>query len=265
MPQIFPNNNAPDTHPFSGVINPDESKRASRYQRPKPPIPMHLTERDEQIITRCWEDKILSTSSLHTRFFGARARCIHRLRVLYSNYYLDRYFFPVSTPYWGSTEAMYTIGTKGSGIVSLWLDQNQNYVAMKRREFTARMQLPTFLLTFRHLRTVNHTRIRFEKAFLDTKEWKLVRWIPERLLEDRFTITEDGEIKRTKIRADGFLQYQHETTGQIYSAFVEADLGTMSQKQILAKVSRYLHYFQTELPGEKYGSRWFRVLMITTS
>lgn len=258
MPKSLPHNT------FSGLIDPNEETRTSRYRRPAP-IRMQLTDRDEQIITRCWEDKLLSTSDLHALFFGAKARCVERLRMLYSNYYLDRYFFPVRTPYRGASEALYTIGTKGSHIVGLQLEQNPNYIAMKRREFMARMQSPSFLLTFRHLRTVNYTRICFERAFATSDNWQLVRWIPERLLEDHFSITADGKVRRTKIRADGFIQYRHLTTGQIYSAFVEADLGTMSHGQIVAKVERYLHYFQTELPHQKYGTRWFRVLMITTS
>ena len=256
------------TNPYNlakgSLINPDDGQRASRYQRPKP-IPMLLTDRDEQLIARCWGDKLLSTSDLHTLFFGAKARCIYRLRILYSNYYLDRYFFPVISPYRGSTEALYTIGTKGSHIVSLRMELDQNYIALKRREFNTRMQSPSFLLTFRHLRTVNHTRIRFEQAFDETQDWQLIRWIPERLLEDQFTITHAGQLKRTKIRPDGFLQYQHTTTGQTYSAFVEADLGTMSHQQIRAKVKRYLHYFQTDLPHQKYGTHWFRVLILTPS
>jgi len=258
MPQTFPNKIPP------GPINPDKTKRASRYQRPKP-IRMRLTERDEQIIVRCWEDKILSTSNIHTLFFGARARCTHRLRILYSNYYLDRYFLPIYWPYRGSAEALYTSGVKGNSIVSLLLNQNQNYVALKRRQFLSSMESPSFLLTFRHLQVVNHTRINFEKAFLKITDWQLIEWIPERLLEDQFTITQDGQIRRAKIRPDGFFKYQHQTTGKLYSAFLEADLGTMSHKQILAKVERYLQYFQTDLPQEKYGTQWFRVLMITPS
>jgi len=260
MSHIVPNKT------FPGVINPDSaSKRASRYQRPSRPIPMILTERDEKIIVRCWEDKILSTSNIHMLFFGARARCIHRLRILYSNHYLDRYFVPVLGPYRGATEALYTIGSKGNHIVSLRLNQGQNYVGLKRREFNTRMESPSFLLTFRHLRTVNHTRIMFEKAFEDVPDWQLLRWIPERLIEDQFTITQDGEVRKSKIRGDGFFQYQHTAIGKNYSAFTECDFGTMSKKQIIAKVQRYLHYFQTEAPQLKYGTQWFRVLMITTT
>ena len=254
MTQAFPNKT------LHHLIN----QRASRFKRPRP-IPMRLTERDENIIVRCFQDKILSTSDLQTLFFGTKARCIYRLRILYSNYYLDRYFFPVLMPYRGSTEALYTSGVKGNSIVSLLADQDQNYVALKRRELMASMQSSSFLLTFRHLRTVNHIRIRFEKAFDKTDKWQQLRWIPERLLEDQFTITQYGQVRYAKIRADGFLTYQHKPTCKIYSAFVEADLGTMSQKQITAKVQRYLHYFQTDLPYQKYGTQWFRVLMITTS
>ena len=249
---------------FSGLINPDESKRASRYKRPDP-IRMQLTERDEAMITRCWEDKLLSTSDLHTVYFGAKARCIYRLRILYSQYYLDRYFFPAYSPYRGSTEALYTTGTKGNYIVSLRLDLDQNYVALKRREFNARMGSPSFLLTYRHLCALNHTRICFEQAFVQANDWQLLRWIPERLLEDQFTVAQAGQIKRTKIRPDGFLQYQHTATGQTYSAFVEVDLGTMSHQQMTAKVQRYLSYFQTPLPQERFGTQWFRVLILTTS
>ena len=248
---------------YRGLMNPDDSLRASRYRRPSP-IRMQLTDRDERLITRCWEDKLLSTGDLHAIFFGARARCIYRLRILYSNYYLDRYFYPLQTPYRGASEALYTIGTKGGHVASCHLGQDPNYIALKRREFNSRMQSPSFLLTFRHLRTVVHTRIMFEQAFARVTDWQLLRWIPERLLEDQFTINVSGEMKRSKIRADGFLQYQHTPSGQTYSAFVEADLGTMSHAQIIAKVERYLHYFQTSLPEERYGTRWFRVLMITT-
>lgn len=179
MPQTFPNKTS------QVPINSPKSKRASRYQRPRP-IPMRLTQRDEQMISRCWEDKLLSTSDLHTLFFGAKARCIYRLRILYSNYYLDRYFFPILWPYRGSTEALYTSGVKGNSIVSLLKDQDQNYVALKRREFKTSMESPGFLLTFRHLRVVNHTRINFEKAFEQITDWKLLRWIPERLVEDQY-------------------------------------------------------------------------------
>lgn len=254
----------PDNHVKGDRIAPDESTRASRYHRPKP-IPMHLTDRDEAVITRCWEDKLLSTSDLHTLFFGAKARCVRRLRILYSNHYLDRYFLPVISPYHGSTEALYTIGVKGSPIASMRLDQDQNYVALKRRELTTRMQSPSFLLTFRHLRAVIKTRLCFEQGFAQETQWQLLLWIPERLLEDQFTLDGNGTVRRVKLRADGFFQYQHTTTGRIYSAFVETDLGTMSHGQITAKVQRYLGYFQTPLPEHQFGTRWFRVLMMTTS
>ena len=257
MTQTFPNK-------IPSRINQKESQRQSRFKRPQP-IPMRLTGRDEQIISRCWEDKLLSTSELHHLFFGAKARCSHRLRILYSNYYLDRYFFPIYWPYRGSTEALYTSGVKGNSIVSLFKDHDQSYVALKRREFLASMQSPSFLLTFRHLRQINHTRILFEQAFKQATDWQMLQWIPERLLEDQFTITQDGELRRAKIRADGFLQYQHQQTGKVYSAMLEVDLASMSQKQILAKVERYLHYFHTDLPQSKYGTQWYRVLIITTS
>jgi hypothetical protein len=248
----------------SSLINPDESQRASRYKRPAS-IPMRLTPRDEQIIKRCWEDKLLSTSELQQLFFGARARCIHRLRILYSNYYLDRYFLKALMPYHGSTEALYTSGVKGNSIVSLLSDQDQNYVALKRRELKASMQSPAFLLSFRHLRRVNYIRILFQQAFAKSNEWQQLLWIPERLLQDQFTINQDGLVRRVKIRPDGLLQYQHRPTGKVYSAFIEADLGTMSQKQMQVKIQRYLNYFQTPLPQSKYGTQWYRVLMITTS
>ena len=249
--------------PASGLINPNRTRRASRYQRPQP-IPMHLTQRDEQIIKRCWEDKLLSTSDLQKLFFGARARCIHRLKLLYSNGYVDRYFLPVLWPYRGATEALYTIGTRGDGVVSLQLGLDKTYIARTRREFRARMQSPSFLLTFRHLRTINHTRIRIQQAFELNQACQLVQWIPERLLEERFQMVQNNQPRRTKLRADGFLQYQHVQTGKLYSGFVEVDLGTMSKRQIEAKIERYLAYFATRHPEQKYRTRWFRVLFITT-
>jgi hypothetical protein len=220
---------------------------------------MRLTSRDENIITRCFEDKLLSSSDLLQIFFQTRQRCNRRLQKLYSRYYLDRHYF-YTTALSGSQDALYSLGKRGVDVVTLKKGIPREQVQRARQKFARQLTSYSVLFTLAHIQATVKARLAFEKAFKKHQRAELLNWIPERLLEQRFK----ADDKRLKLRPDGFMQYQI-NSGKIYSAFLEIDLGTQSSKQIKEKVKRYLAFSETDLPNSFLGSRWFRVIFITKS
>jgi len=244
------------------------TKRTNRYRRPDP-IPMRLTSRDEKIITRCFEDKLISTSDISKIFNLSLPVCSHRLRMLFSNHYLDRYFFPASLPYLGSSEAYYALGKQGIEIAAMKIGLERRYIQRARQKLKKQLKSYSILFTLAHINAISKTRIAFERAFFKDKEAELLKWIPERLLEQRFKACPEcsrrDDDKRLKLRPDGFMRYQIKDSGKIYSAFIEVDLSTQSQKQLQDKVRRYLAFSETDLPYTFFGSRWFRVILVSKS
>jgi hypothetical protein len=231
-------------------------KKANRYIRPLP-IPMRLTSRDVLIITRCFEDKLLSSSDLLQIFFQTRQRCNKRLRKLYSQHYLDRHYIALPLPYCGARDALYSLGKQGIQVVALQKSIPKQQITLARQKFVKQMKSYSVLFTFSHLQANAKVRIAVEQAFEHYPQAELISWIPERLLEQRFSLDE----KRVKLRPDGFMQYK--SKHKIYNAFIETDMGSQSSKQIQDKVRRYLAFSKTSLPQTEFGSPWFRVIFIT--
>lgn len=242
------------------------AKIASRYTRPLP-IPIRLTSRDESIITRCFEDKLCSTSDVSKIFNLSIKNCSRRLRMLFSNHYLDRYFFPTSLPYLGSSEAYYALGKNGIEIAAMKIGLERRYIQRARQKLKKQLKSYSILLTLAHINSIAKVRISFERAFEKDKNAELRQWIPERLLEQRFNACHErsrmDDNKRLKLRPDGFMQYQIKDSGKIYSAFIEVDLSTQSKKQIKDKIKRYLAFSETDLPQKEFSTRWFRVIFIS--
>jgi len=232
-------------------------KKASRYTRPLK-IPMRLTSRDTNIITRCFEDKLLSSTDLLQIFFGTKQRCNRRLQKLYSQHYLDRHYLATPLAFSGSTDALYSLGKRGVDIVALQKGIPKEQIQRARGKFRRQLKSYSVLFTLAHIQAVAKIRIAFEKAFTNCQSAELSNWIPERLLELRFTYND----KRLKLRPDGFMQYRIKEGDKTYSAFIEVDLGSQSKKQIQDKVRRYLAFSQTSLPQGEFSTRWFRVIVI---
>jgi hypothetical protein len=233
-------------------------KRANRYLRPEP-ISMRLTSRDENIITRCFEDKLLSSSDLLTIFFQTRQRCNRRLQKLYSQHYLDRHYFYTQQSLSGSQDALYSVGKRGVDVVTLKKSIPREQVQRARQKFAQQLKSYSILFTLAHIKANTKVRLAVEKAFENCQSAEIITWIPERLLEQRFK----ADDKRLKLRPDGFMQYK--SRDKIFNAFIEVDMGSQSKKQLQDKVRRYLAFSETDLPYKEFGSPWFRVLVISKS
>lgn len=236
-----------------------KNKESRNLKRPSP-ISMRLTERDQKIIVRCFEDKLLSTSFLQRLYFPSLVSCSRRLRMLFSNHYLDRWFFPASPPEMGKKEAYYSVGKGGESLVALKLGIPAEKIETHSRTLKRRIKSYSILFTLAHIKAISRARFSFERAFAMNDKVELISWLPERLLQQQF---KDGKSK--KLRPDALLKYFTKPNGKKYTAFLEVDLATESSKQIQKKVSRYLAFSKTALPQQKFGTTLFRVIILTTS
>lgn len=240
----------------------NEPKKASRYIRPKSPDIMVLMDRDKEILARVWEDRILFTSQIGRIFFSGKTGASVRLRRLWENGYLDRYFLP-TLMFHGSTEALYLLGRKGVDIVAAALGLERTTVARGLSHLKGKVRNHSFLLSLDHILAVADFRIAVEEAARNHLDVSLAGWTPERMCEDTYAFWRGTGKVEGKIRPDGYCQcrYGH----KIYSFFMEVDLGTMSNKAIAHKIQRYLDYSESGRYEKRYGVRFFRVLMATTT
>ena len=238
------------------------AKKASKYIRPKNPDPLVLMDRDRELLTRVWEDRMLFTSHIGRIFFSGKTSANVRLRKLWENGYLDRYFLP-TLMFHGSTEALYLLGRKGVDIVAVTLGMERTEIARGLSHLKRKVRTHSFLLSLDHILAVANFRAALEEATRNNPDVSLEGWIPERMCEDSYQRWRDGEQTSGKIRPDGYCQCRYRE--KMYSFFIEVDLGTMSNKAIAHKVQRYLDYSKSGRYEKRFGVPFFRVLMATTS
>lgn len=239
---------------------PAEIKHASKYVRPKDPELMVMTDRDKDILTRVWEDRMLFTSQISRIFFGGKARANVRLRQLWENGYLDRYFLP-TLMFHGSTEALYILGNNGVDVVAATLGVERTEIARGMSYLKQKVRTHSFLLSLDHILSLADFRIAFEEAVASRPDLTLEIWVPERMCEDSYRLWRGGEKVAGKLRPDGYCQCrQGEKT---YSFFIEVDLGTMASKAFKHKVQRYLDYSESGRYQQISGCKYFRVLVAT--
>jgi len=239
-----------------------ETKRASKRVRPKKPEPMALTDRDKEILARIWEDRMLFTSQVSRIFFSGKARANARLRRLWENRYLDRYFLP-TLMFHGSTEALYLLGKKGVDVVAVTLGVERTEIARGMSYLKQKVRTHSFLLSLDHILAVADFRIAFAEAVESRPGITMEGWIPERMCEDSYRFWRIGGKVAGKLRPDGYCQLR-EGEEKRYSFFVEVDLGTMSSKAFRHKVQRYLDYSESGGYEKRFGFKYFRVLVATT-
>lgn len=238
------------------------TKKGSRYVRPKNPEPIVLKDRDKEILSRVWEDRMLFTSQIARIFFRGKTGWNIRLRKLWENGYLDRYFLP-TLMFHGSTEALYLLGRKGVDIAAAMLGLERTEILRGLSHLKRKVRNHSFLLSLDHILAMADFRITFEEAIESQPDVSLEGWIPERLCEDSYQFWRGTEKIQGKIRPDGYCQCRYGE--KIYSFFIEVDLGTMSSKAIAHKVQRYLDYSESGRYESRFGVRFFRVLMATTT
>jgi hypothetical protein len=222
---------------------------------------MALTHRDKEMLVRIWQDRMLYTSQIERIFFPSSQAANVRLRRLWENGYVERYFLPTLI-FHGSSEALYMLDRKGADIVSVGMGIERAKVLQGMRYLKWKTGTSSFLLTLDHTLATAEFRIAFEEAVIEHPEMRHCGWIPERLCQEEYRHWNHTEGKvKGKFRPDGFSQYEYQD--RLFSFFVEVDLATMSNKAFAGKVQRYLDYSKSGRYQDRFGTRFFRVLVAT--
>ncbi len=239
----------------------NRKRRRSRTKRPRNPQHMALTHRDKKILVRVWQDRMLYTSQIERIFFPSPQATNVRLRRLWENGYVERYFLPTLI-FHVASEALYMLDRKGADIVSVGMGIERAKVLQGMRYLKWKTGTSSFLLTLDHTLATAEFRIAYEEAVIEQPEMRHCGWIPERLCQEEYRHWNHKEGTVTgKFRPDGFSQYEHE--GRMFSFFVEVDLATMSNKAFASKVGRYLDYSKSGRYQDRFGTPFFRVLVAT--
>lgn len=201
-----------------------------------------LTKRDLRILRLLHQYPYLTTSQIELFVFrnlkpsSWRNKANERLRKLYQNHLVDRWFPPPQTGC-GTIESHYILDIGGAKILNLkgvpemeqfrkldYIKQNYKH-SLKLYDFRAMLSLLTSQEDFK------------------VKEWKL-----EHESTMRF-------IKKDEVVPDAFCQFVH--NGRLKAFFLECDNGTMSTLQLKDKIRRYTMLYDS---GEWKQTEWAKEL-----
>ena len=231
-------------------------ERQSRWQRAKNPKPILLQPRDKGIVTKIHEFGFLSRDQIQRLFsFNCTTRVNIRLRKLFDHGYLSRRFLHTSK---GSSKAIYFLGPEGIHLVSV--ENGIDPLAIEKRLEVFREKKELF---FDHDILVNEVRIAFYLVFNNGDGLRLDRWVDSTdcLQEYRVFNKKLDRGSNHVFRPDGYFRYFY--GGKIFSCFLEVDRSTMSNTRFQSKVKVYLDYAQSGLYQQRYGLKFFRVLVLT--
>jgi hypothetical protein len=226
--------------------------RVSKWRRQKNAERIILQPRDREIMVAVHAFRVISREQIGWLFgFNSPRRLNIRLRKLYDHKYLSRLFVPTVR---GSAKAVYYLGPKGMNIVAAELGQDPHDLKKKRQAITGLKEL--FLA---HALELNNIRIAFSQAVVQDPEMKFERWINDYDCAQNFHDGHSGKQKR--FRPDGYFRL---TSGnKLYSFFLEFDRSTMTGKRFQKKVETYLEFARLDYYRQRFGVKYFRVLVIT--
>ncbi|MDD5155121.1 MAG: replication-relaxation family protein, partial [Candidatus Omnitrophica bacterium] len=206
---------------------------------------MVLQERDKKILALCHDYHFLSLNQIRLLLdFGSQTRANTRLRKLFDNGYLSRRFLPVVQ---GRANILCFLGSKGVELISEKSGIDPLKIKQKRKQLLEikNLSLPHYLL-------INEFRLAFflasrNKPEIILKSWKTQKEIPLRLEEREFY-------------PDAYFVYSYRN--KFYSAFLEIDRSTETNKRFQGKVENYLKYGLDGYYRRQFGFQFFRVLVV---
>ncbi len=120
----------------------------------------------------------------------------------------------------------------------------------------------THLLFLEHKLRINDIRLAFVKTAQENSQHNIQAWRYEREVADRIQHPRRPGVW-LPVRPDGYLVYQ--AAGRRMDAFVEADLGTVTNLRWRVRVEAYVAYRLSGAFRNRYGIPLFRVLTVTTT
>lgn len=231
-----------------------ENKRQSRHKRSKASNNMVLQKRDIEILKAIFQFRYLTRSQIQNLFnMKSVTRVNIRLRKLFDNKFLDRYYRPTLL---GSSEAIYTNGISSCNIIAESLGVTNEEVKRRRRlDQTSRSKF------LEHNLKVNDFRISLINELNANPGFELKQWQDARDCEIKFKYRKAGKETITSIKPDGYFEFQYQN--KLYSFFLELDLSTSSHNKLKEKLENYYQFKKNSLFKQKHGRGIFYVLTIT--
>lgn len=150
----------------------------------------------------------------------------------------------------------YGLGRAGAALAASSLGIDRAGLTKPRRRSAVG---PLFL---QHTLAVNDVRLAFVRSAQIHPDHSLITWRYDRSLADR--VPWPGQLGAwLPVRPDGYLTYR--TPDRRLDAFVEADLGTVTNKSWALRVQAYIAYRFSGRFQSRHGVPSFRVLTVTTT
>lgn len=154
------------------------------------------------------------------------------------------------------TESIYALGKRGAALAASTLGSDRAHLLRSAQRSAVK---PLFL---DHLLHINDIRLAFHLSASGQPGHNLAVWLDDRQVADR--LPDAGQPGGwLPVRPDGYLVYQ--TPARQLHAFVESDLGTVTNKRWAVRVQAYVGYRLCGAFRQRYGISSFRVLMVTTT
>jgi hypothetical protein len=216
---------------------------------------MILQERDKEVLKVVYQYRFLSSSQIKDMFFGCITRANIRLRILWENDLLERHYIrPLA--FHGSDEAIYSLGRDGVDMVSDILGVDREIVARAKDRY--KTLKPLFI---QHLLGINDFSINLISLTEKHPELRMELWLNEQDAQDEYKTQGNG--KTIYFRPDGYGRYWYKDI--LYSFFLEMDRSTEDNGKFEEKVKSYMEYERSGSYQRKFGVRFFRILVVTTT
>ena len=214
---------------------------------------MILQARDKEILKAVYQYRFLSSSQIKDMFFGCITRANIRLRILWENNLLERHYIrPLA--FHGSDEAIHSLGKESVDIVSDILGVEREVVTKTRD----RSLKPLFI---QHLLGINDFSINLISLTEKHPELRMELWLNEQDAQDEYKTQDNG--KTVYFRPDGYGRYWYKDS--LYSFFLEIDRSTEDNGKFEEKAKSYMEYERSGSYQRKFGVRFFRTLVVTTT
>ncbi len=229
-------------------------KRQSRHKRSSKPNQIILQKRDIEILKAVFDYRYLTRSQIQILFkISSVTRINIRLRKLYDNKFLDRYYKPVLL---GSSEAIYTIGLNACSIIAE--NSNLDIEEVKRRRRLDQISKSKFL---EHNLIVNDFRIELLNDIRQENGFESIKWEDARDCEVKFKYRKNSKRITSSIKPDGYIEFIYQQ--KLYSFYIEIDLSTSNLSKLKAKFEGYYQFKINNLFKQNKGRENFYVLLIT--
>lgn len=226
---------------------------------------MRLTPRDVQIVQAVSTYRLLSSAQIEALLFpsdtprGRQSSCQRRLQLLYHHRYLDRLPMPVILGE-GRFPHVYVLDQAGASLVAATTGVDLTTVAWRPHH---NLLEPPFIF---HTLAINDLRV-VVTLLAQHNHFELVEWIDEagfRSAKDKVPFRMRG-VQVVRNYPDGYFKLIIPAQAQPAHFFLEVDQGTMSLTRWKEKVQAYTEFRTRGLSQHHYGTRNFRVFVVTTT